>query len=356
MLKRLCLKRLSFAGLLAVITPLLFLSAVKPAKAAGHFYNPISDTCWECVFPIKIGSAPVTGSLGFADTPSYPGVPAPICWCNRPPLGIPLPGISLSVWMPSYLVEVVRRPFTFPFLDLSLAPPTPAPMGTAQTAKGGEGSFYQVHAISYPLFAMMQIVGSSLCQQTSSAGFQYLTELDPTWNDSILATLLAPEAVLVSNMAGALACVGDCLAEIPAAVPLPQDLGGGLLATDSLFWCSGCLGFVYPMVGEVSQSTHPIQSSSLLVARMVARLHRTMQLTDTTGPTNYTGACQPIPYPFLKKSQYKIQLIYPRPEPFGFCCRFLGAPTDVYSAFQNFPVQGEDFGYLLWQKRECCSL
>jgi len=229
-------------------------------------------------------------------------------------------------------------------------------MGTAQTATRGEGSFYQVHAISYPLFALMQVIGSSMCLQSQAAGFQYLTELDPTWNDSVLATLLAPEAALVSNMAGALACVGDCLAEIPAAVPGESDLGAGLFAMDSLFWCSGCLGFVYPMVGEVAQSTNPVQVSSLLVARMAARLHKGFQLLDTTGPANYTGLCQPIPYPFLKKSQYKIQLVYPRPEPVGFCCRFLGAPTDLYSAFQNFPVQGEDFGYLLWQKRECCAL
>jgi len=339
-----------------VLTGAIVVATVEPGRAGGHFFDPITDTCWDCVFPIKIGSIPVTGSLGFADTPSFAGVPPPICWCNRPPLGIPLPGISMSMWMPAYVVETVRVPWSFPFLDITLVPPTPSPMGTAQVATRGEASFYQVHAISYPLFAIMQVIGSSLCMQSSVVGFQYLTELDPTWNDSLLATLMAPEAVLVSNIAGALACVGDCLAEIPAAVPVPQDLGAGLLATDALFWCSGCLGFVYPMVGEVAQSTNQIQDSSLLVARMVARLHRTFQLMDTTGPTNTMGACQPAPYPFLKKSQYKTQLIYPRPEPIGFCCRFLGAPTEIYSAFQNFPVQGEDFGYLLWQKRQCCAL
>lgn len=350
-------------GALAIVFFLVLVSGViqdeKEAEGfAVHIFNPVTDTCWQCLFPIKLGGIVITGPLGFSDTPSAPGIliPPVICECNIPVPPWIRPGIAMSMWEPMYIIEVVRQPYSFPFLGLQIPPPTPSPFGSAQVANNGEGSFYQVHAVSYPIFTLLNLFTDVLCLSQKSVNIDYLTELDPTWNDSMLATLLSPEAVLVSNQIGAIACIGSCLAETAALVPAPVDAGSGLLVTDNLFWCGGCLGFNYPMDGQVGQSTSQIQDSSLLVSRMVARMHRVGLLWDTTLPTSVNGLCQATPRPFTKLSQYKIQLIYPRPEPVGLCCRFLGAPTPSYSSFQNFPVQGEDFGYLLWQKYECCAL
>jgi conjugal transfer pilus assembly protein TraU len=324
---------------------------------ASHYFNPVTDTCWACLFPIKLGGIRITP--GFSDTISTPGILVPpiVCECNIPIPPFIRPGVAMSMWEPLYIIEVVRDPFNFPFLGMSIPPPAGvfSPHGSAEVAAQGQGSFYQVHAIAYPVLTLLNLFTDLLCLSTKTVNMDYLTELDPTWNDSLLATLLAPEAVLVSNILGAIACIGDCLAETAALVP-GTDSGAGLQVTDNLFWCAGCLGFNYPMDGQVAQSTNQIQDSSLLVSRMVARMHRVGLMMDTTNPLSVNGACQASPRPFMKHSQYKIQLIYPRPEPVGACCRFLGSPTHSYSYFQNFPVQGEDFGYLLWQKFECCAL
>lgn len=46
---------------LLILTGLLFIAAPHPVKAGvctGNFVNPITDICWDCIFPISIG--PIT--------------------------------------------------------------------------------------------------------------------------------------------------------------------------------------------------------------------------------------------------------------------------------------------------------
>lgn len=350
-----------------VILASVFIST-GPAKPALSFvsrpFNPITDVCWWCVFPIKLGGVGIPPSgLDTASLPVVPyGFPPPICWCPKPtPIGpVPIPGITLSIWEPKYIFEVVREPYTFPSLGFTVPPPTPSPWGSAQTASRGEESFYHVHAIAYPLLTIMNFVTDMLCLGSStSVDISYITELDPTWDDSTLAFLLAPEGALIANMVGALACVGDCLnvtSQYAAGLSTASTALG-----NSLFWCAGCVGFNYPMDGHISQSTNQIQDSTLLVSRLIASMTRKMQFSKTAGPEGVAPPniiddgliCHAPIIPFMQKAQYKLQMTIPRVT--GFCF-FLGTPTSAYSQFENFPIQGEDFGYLLWQKFDCCSL
>ena len=56
----------------------------------------------------------------------------------------------------------------------------------------------------------------------------------------------------------------------------------------------------------------------------------------------------------------RVRLIHPRwplyviPRPAN---RFLiGATTIIPQTGKGYPVKGEDFGYLVWRKRNCCML
>ena len=55
------------------------------AGCTGRFVDPISDVCWDCIFPISIGAIEMPPSTTFRpDTENYP---SPICVC--PKAGIP---------------------------------------------------------------------------------------------------------------------------------------------------------------------------------------------------------------------------------------------------------------------------
>jgi conjugal transfer pilus assembly protein TraU len=125
--------------------------------------------------------------------------------------------------------------------------------------------------------------------------YSVLTELDPTWNDDLVAAYMNPEATLFGSPISQAVCASDCISAT-AGFPL-----------DPLFWCAGCWGDIYPFSGTVPYSNGGVDSSSLLSVKMIAKLNRLLLEGVTT--LNY---CQTIPTGFIKKSQYKLQLLYPK--------------------------------------------
>ena len=67
----------------------VFISA-GPVKQAFSFipriFNPLTDVCWWCVFPIKLGGIGIPpAGLDTTSLPVIPyGFPPPICWCPKP--------------------------------------------------------------------------------------------------------------------------------------------------------------------------------------------------------------------------------------------------------------------------------
>ncbi len=64
---------------------------VMAQTCTGRFVNPITDVCWECLFPISIGPVRIGSASGAPDTPNPS---SPICLCGSP---IPRIGLSLGV-------------------------------------------------------------------------------------------------------------------------------------------------------------------------------------------------------------------------------------------------------------------
>ncbi len=168
-----------------------------------------------------------------------------------------------------------------------------------------------------------------------------MTELDPLWQNSELTTILNPEAVLFANPVAYAACAADCVAAT-AALPI-----------DALFWCSGCQGVMYPLNGKVAAQYGHVQGSRLAVQRMAFKLHRMGILWGSYGSE---GLCSNYPMPIMKKSQYRIQATNPVPMVSGrLACGPLGS-HQLLKGGRMIPAVGEDFGYLIWRKRNCCML
>ena len=312
------------------------------ANCGGRFVNPLTDICWSCLFPMTIGGINVSGP-GFEDTPNPSGF---VCMCPRPPLNLPTPGIPVSFWEPARLVDVTRTPYCL------------INMGGIQMAGGnrmqGRGSvsdkshsgglkrsFYQVHWYVYPVIYWLELLTDFACLERASFDVAYLTELDPLWNDEETGFILNPEAVLFGNTIAQAACAVDCGL---ASVGFPND---------ALFWCGGCQGSLYPFSGTISAHVGGVQASLLATQRMMAKLHRELLLHGYMGSA---GQCTKYPMPIIKKTQYKTQMVYPIPSTARGGCHPLGRSETLWASGREFPYQGEDFGYLIWRKRNCCVL
>ncbi|MCB1934078.1 MAG: TraU family protein, partial [Candidatus Accumulibacter sp.] len=159
----------------------------------------------------------------------------------------------------------------------------------------------------------------------------YLTELDPMWHDDELTFILNPEVALFGNLAARAACAADCAAAT-AGFPL-----------NTLFWCAGCQGSLYPLNGNVQAHIGGVQASSLEMTRLIAKMHREGLMWAASGED---GLCGYYPQPIMDKTGYKYHMLYPIPQTAqiaGKCCQPLGRSTILWGAGREFPFEGEDF-------------
>jgi predicted acyltransferase len=107
-------------------------------------------------------------------------------------------------------------------------------------------------------------------------------------------------------------------------------------------------------LGNIGNAVTMEQSMRLAAERMIYKMHRTALAWGTMGSK---GLCGKYVMPMLKKQQYRLQMINPTPTVSGReACSPIGASTALPKSGHAYPVIGEDAGYLLWRKRNCCAL
>lgn len=323
--------------LLGVVLFCLTGESQAAGTCSGRFFNPITDICWRCIFPLKI--AGITVAAGGAD-PNM--IRRPICFCKRPIIPVPVPGIPISFWEPARLVDVTRTPYCMVNLGgIQMADSGVRDRGHVSDDEGDaqKRSFYNVHWYLYPILYVLEVLTDFACLESGSIDVAYMTELDPFWADDEKSAILNPEAILFGNPIAQAACSADCLAS-SAHLPL-----------DPLFWCAGCQGSIYPFGGTVPDHNSGVQASLLVTSRLMAKLHRELLLHGYYGKP---GLCGKYPMPIIRKSQYRTQMTYPIPQTSQ--CQPLGATEVFWQGGREYPYKGEDFGYLIWRKRDCCLL
>lgn len=311
-----------------------------PGICSGRFLNPITDVCWSCLFPLTVGGLEIwPSSRPDTDNPALP-----VCACADP---IPRLGIAIGFWEPVRLADVTMKPWCFvnlgglkldPGFDIGVKP-----MAGPSTTGGGQqynGSWH-VHWYMYPLIYWLELVADFLCLEPGDIDILYLTEIDPLWQDSELTLLLNPEAVVFANILATAACAADCVASTTVG-PL-----------NPLFWCSGCQGTMYPLNGNIPAQIGHVQGSRLALNRFMSKLHRQLILWGTSGSD---ALCSRTLMPIIKKSQYRVQATYPIPGWGPGACLPMGGSSIVPGSGNMIPTIGEDMGYLVWRKRNCCLL
>lgn len=308
-------------------------SVFAKVGCTGRFVNPIKDVCWRCLFPIKVAGVKIASSSD-PDTPTPKTKLSPLlCACPRPGIPVPVPGIPIGFWEPARLVDVTKSPMCMVSLGgVSLGT---SPQKGVKTDE--ESAFFHLHWYIYPVLYWLEILLDFACMEMSSVDVAYLTEFDPFWGDDIKSSILNPESLLFANPIAIGLCTIDCAT---------SSVG---LSNDSMFWCAGCQGCLYPFSGTTSYHNGGVGTAQLTVSKFMAKMHRELMLWGYYGEE---GMCGKYPMPIIKKSQYRLQMTYPIPE-FSSCKR-IGQTEVFWQSGREYPVWGEDFGFLIWRKRDCC--
>lgn len=323
----------------SILFSIIFSNNILAKNCTGKMFNPITDVCWDCIFPISIGAASIDGSYKRHDTENFP---APICFCPQCIQdGLPLPGIAVGFWEPIRLVDVTTRPYCLTSLGgLQLIPENLSLQQNGIESANSDDATYHIHWYINPVLSLLNILGDGMCKiKTPMFDMAYMTEFDPLFHNDMLSFVINPEAILFANPIAQAACIADAIAST-AYKPL-----------DFLFWCAGSQGHLYPFTGNVNGGVSSIQISSLITEKFIAKLHRQWMLPITSGPE---AICSPYPFPVIKKSQYRLQTTFPKVGKGKFGCNPIGKSTILHEQFKKIPYKGEDFGYLIWRKRNCC--
>lgn len=299
-----------------------------------------SDVPWNAMYPIRLA--------GITMGPKGSGAPAnatqkAFCACQDD-MGIYVPGFTQSMYEPARIIELVREPDCMMTLGGAEMGITNGRMrGGIGHSEQGEGqgaqaAFWHYHYYSYPLLLMLEMVVANRCGDGYlSMDLLYISELDPTWDDAELAFFANPEATIFANPISLAACIADAGA---AAVGKPLD---------SLFWCAGAWGGIYPLSGHVNSKASIPSKTSLLATRSVAALHRRLLARQTVGDDALCSA--PI-FPTIPKSQYKMNMLYPVAERQD--THEIGEAALQWGEWRNIPSR-EDNIYMLWRYNDCCT-
>lgn len=297
----------------------------------GTVVNPLTDICWECMFPITVSSVNTTPE--YKDYTDYDAI---YCICPGVP---PRPGVPITFWEPTKLIDVTHHAYKLIGLGgVSIGTESIKNRGCLSTHQSGtKSSFAHVHIYDYPVFTILDILTDFTCVEKGSWDLSYFSELDYTWYDDSLTNILNPEAALFANPLAQAACIADCASST------------FYRPTDSLFWCAGCHGSLYPFTGFVGSHVGGIQSSQLLLQRGLAKMHKTGFIRGY----EKDNFCEATYMPIIKKTLYKTQLAHPVADT-NNGCHALGETDVLWGSCKSYPFGGEDFVYILWQKKHCC--
>jgi conjugal transfer pilus assembly protein TraU len=297
-----------------------------------------TDICWDCVFPIRIAGSTMGGRA--ADAPARASE-QPLCLC-RDPLGAPHVGVTISLWEPARVVEIVRAPGCSPVMGGIKLPAA----GLLRRGTGGEAvhtqgdkAFFHYHMWTFPILLMLDLFVVDRCVQDGyvDLDLMFMSELDPTWSFDELAFWTTPELALTSNLVAQSACVADSVAA-NAGEPL-----------DPLFWCAGSWGGLYPLVGTSLAPDSMPEISSLLSARALAAAHRRGLSWRTMGADTL---CRGVIDPFMPKTQYELSMWHPVAEANGR--HAIGESTLLWGDWRNVPGEGDNV-HLVWRWNDCCT-
>ena len=323
---------------------ILFLANSAWGVCAGVPFDPATDLCWSCMFPIKVAGVQVSPDPpGNVIEPPNPA-DVPFCMCLlRYVFGIPIYrfGVGFSFWEPARYIEVVKDPFCLPYFgtDMGVNPEDSFELNGSKHDKGNNEDsqvFANAHYFINPAWIAFEQVVNGACYEYQMDIPAYMTEVDPMWNDDSLSAIIHPESALYANIAAQMACMADSVSA-QVGVPLPQ-----------LFWCMGSWGSAYPLSGHMGDG-RLVEASAGAAARLVYKLLRQLMIQDF-GVDLCGGKFTPI----WIKYNWRLQIAKPVPK---HTVIPIGRSGTIWTSLTNpTEIPGQDnFVFVLFRRRACCA-
>lgn len=309
------------------------LSAVcKPTGALT--VDIVAKADYTAMFPLKVSG--ITLARGRIPD-AFSSVNSPICICPAPPPIFQRIGLPVGFYEPSKLIEVVKDPYCFPLMGFGSSGGDDGTLaGTSgDDGIGNQSTFFQGHFYHFPVYALLGMFVDWACVESSDFDLAYITEVDPLWNNDTLSAIINPEALLFGNPITNLACMADSVSAATANIPL-----------DILFWCKGSWGNAYPLTGQTGGDGY-VEASASVASSLIYKLHRQLISWASWG-----YLCSKYPAPIWTKSAYRLQIVSPIQSPYA---SVIGTTGTLWSFGKNPPFVGDNFGYLIFKKRECCA-
>lgn len=328
---------------LIVVLLVGFQSAANAVISCRGMSSPLVSVLfnmnWNNAFPITFAGVSAGPNRNPPDM--YKGA---VCVCPSRLLGIPVPGIMMTMWEPMFVVEIERDPGCSPTLggkkitnafNMQLS----GPGENAGTGSGAQENYRrQAHWYQYPVFNLLDLFKGALCSPGKGFDIGWITELDAVWQSDLWSIYASPESYLVSNPIAALACSVDAVA---ANFHFPMD---------SLFWCLGG-SHAYPLSANHASGMGNGRDNLTILGRFLMRQHRLGLLMRTIGKR---AECSMVYDPMLPKQQYRIDPIHPFSAN-GANPIYVGKHPFFWGTFPfNPPPAFESQAYMLWRASQCC--
>ncbi|ENP8454716.1 conjugal transfer protein TraU [Photobacterium damselae subsp. damselae] len=299
-----------------------------------YFSGLINKFCWSCVLPINL--------MGFLSDPPDGGYDGAFCHCSDE-LGVPKFGFHVGYWSPDKIIEITTTPWCSPTLGGTMLQNNLTMMGAqgmGQEANDTTMATFHYNYFDNPMFKMLSMFLVPDCDKDPGIidlDMAYMSIIDITWYQDMLAFIFNADATAFANPIAQAACVADCV--YITATSDPSDLN---------WFCAGCDGMMFPFTGNIYTDENAIRSSSLVVTRALASLHRRGLARQTYGKK---AMCETVFSPMIPKPMYKVSMAFPRPEVDGF-----GSSVSVPSLNDTGQQQKDESGNPLMHSinQKCC--
>ncbi|HON93686.1 MAG TPA: TraU family protein [Methanoregulaceae archaeon] len=320
------------------------------------FPNMFTEICWKAVCPLRIAGNVVMSCGDILDNVSTDNAddfnPSDLVCSCKDSQGVDRYGIYVSYWEPVRVIEVTRNPGCYAFLfgmdmnDAINLYGAQGQSGTSANTDEGEHASHNVHYYTFPLMYILEMLaGNDWCTDwLMDIDILATTVVDPLWRNDELTIFTHPDAIAWSLApVQALCSLIDCPAAT-AGYPINYLQG-----------CAGCWGNAMPYTGNTGLVGSPVRVSSLSAYRLLARYARFPVPPAIEWDTSSAMAkCGGVINPFLKKSQYRMSMIYPLPQTEGRCAQSLGSSTMLWGEHRNVIGKDNPHIYLIFRKRNCC--
>lgn len=350
-------------------------STLETNSCSNAGYQTVSQFCYDSAFPLRImGQNVMMGS----DIPEPHGATKQsTCKCGKF-----FYGYTRGMWLPTRMVEVVRKANCSPVYGETVKPALTAMatisgtlssttiMTAGDSMKPYETGFRHYHSWEFPLYNIYGWTprcfhrGDNL--ETSISSFVWSRK------DPVLMNLLYPEWSII----GSISAMFDLAAHTASCMANTTGIGTPL--DDSAYWLGGCMGNNLPAAGSYSSEKNSVIATSTILNRSLMHSNRLggYASVSTVGDK---ALCSPVAAPYPAKSEFKATMLFPQSEATtstnsntqasglvssfssisSHCAHRLGANQlswGLGKSDQALNSNDSDAVYLLWRWVDCCEL